>query len=75
MIVSKWGDSLAVRLSADDVVRLGLKEGDKVLVTPLVTPAALTDPVARRKALEELRQFEGMTPAGFKFDRDEANER
>lgn len=76
MIVSKLGDSLIVRLSEDVVKTLGLKEGDKVVVKPLdVTPAALTDPLARRKALDELRRFEGMMPADFKFNRDEANER
>lgn len=76
MIVTKIGDSLGIRLSAEDVARLGLKEGDKVVVKPLdITPATITDPLARKKALEDLRRFEGMMPAGFKFDRDEANER
>ncbi|MBC7581225.1 MAG: AbrB family transcriptional regulator [Tardiphaga sp.] len=76
MIVTKIGDSLGIRLSAEDVARLGLKEGDKVVVKPLdITPAIMTDPLARKKALEDLRRFEGMMPAGFKFDRDEANER
>ncbi|MDB5654249.1 MAG: transcriptional regulator/antitoxin, MazE [Tardiphaga sp.] len=76
MIVTKIGDSLGIRLSAEDVARLGLKEGDKVVVKPLdITPATLTDPSARKTALEDLRRFEGMMPADFKFDRDEANER
>lgn len=76
MIVSKLGDGLIVRLSDDVVETLGLKEGDKVTVRPLdVTPAAATDPAARRKVLEELRQFQGMMPSDFKFNRDEANER
>jgi hypothetical protein len=35
----------------------------------------VTDPVERRKVLDELRQFRGMMPADFKFNRDEANER
>ncbi|WP_295846665.1 AbrB family transcriptional regulator [Tardiphaga sp.] len=76
MIVTKIGDSLGIRLSAEDVARLGLKEGDKVVVKPLdITSATITDPLARKKALEDLLRFEGMMPAGFKFDRDEANER
>ena len=33
MLVSKIGDDLAVRLSAEDVERLGLKEGDEVEIT------------------------------------------
>lgn len=76
MIVSKLGDTLIVRLPDDIVETLGLKEGDKVVVKPLnITPATITDPLARKKALEDLRRFEGMMPAGFKFNRDEANER
>ena len=76
MIVSKLGDSLIVRLSDDVVETLGLKEGDKVVVRPLdITPATITDPLARKKALEDLRRFRGTLPADFKFNREEANER
>jgi antitoxin MazE len=79
MLVSKWGDSLAVRLSAEDVARLGVKEGDEVEVKRAATPTLPeSDEVvmARRElALERLRSFRGTLPADFKFDRDEANER
>ena len=76
MIVTRIGDSLGIRLTAEDVARLGLKEGDVVVVKPLdVTPATITDPAERKAAIERLRRFEGMMPADYKFDRDEANER
>ena len=76
MIVIRIGDSLGIRLTAEDVARLGLKEGDEVVVKPLdVTPATITDPAERKAAIERLRRFEGMMPADYKFDRDEANER
>jgi antitoxin MazE len=76
MIVSKLGDSFIVRLPDDVVQAMGLKEGDKVAIRPLdFTPATETDPVERRKILDDLRQYEGMMPADFKFNRDEANER
>ena len=81
MLVSKWGDSLAVRLSDEDVARLGLKEGDEVEVEvkraePEVLPESDEVLIARRElALERLRSFRGTLPADFKFDRDEANER
>ena len=76
MIVSKLGDSLIVRLPDDVVETLGLKEGDKVVVRPLdITPATITDPLERKKALEDLRRFRGTLPANFKFNREEANER
>lgn len=76
MIVTKIGDSLGIRLSEEDVARLGLKEGDMVVVKPLdVTPATITNPAERKAALEDLRRFQGMMPADYKFNRDEANER
>jgi antitoxin MazE len=81
MLVSKWGGSLAVRLSEEDVARLGLKEGDEVEIE--VKRAEYSGPVdsneavmmRRELALERLRSFRGTLPADFKFNRDEANER
>lgn len=76
MIVSKLGDSLIVRLPDDFVEAKGLKEGDVVDVMPVGSrPPLITDPAERRKALDRLRRFQGMMPADFKFNRDEANER
>lgn len=76
MIVSKLGDDLIVRLSDDEVKSMGLKEGDKVTVEPVRewTGSARTQ-AEREAALDRLKQFEGMMPADFKFNRDEANER
>lgn len=76
MQVSKWGNSLAVRLPAAVVEALDLKEGDDIEIMIAgsrafevsKTPDA-TDTLAR------LRHFRGRLPAGFKFDRLEANER
>jgi antitoxin MazE len=78
MIVTRIGDSLAVRLSADDVARLGLKEGDEVEVeVKRAEPQASPEEAQRRRdeALERLRSFRGTLPADFKFNREEANER
>ena len=78
MIVSKWGDSLAVRLSEDDVARLGLKEGDEVEVdVRRAEPQLSPEEVQKRRdeALERLRSFRGTLPPDFKFNREEANER
>lgn len=80
MRISKWGNSLAVRLPAKLVDALGVQEGDEVSVTAdeegrLVfgfnTPAAMSD----EEFLARLGRFEGTFPADFKFDREEANER
>ena len=89
MLVSKIGDELAVRLSAEDVARLDLKEGDEVVVeirragepAPRKPdpdgsyPPLITDPVERKAAIKRLRRFRGILPDDFKFDREEANAR
>lgn len=78
MLVSKWGESLAVRLSAEDVARLDLKEGDEVVVEVKRAEMQVSPQEAvkrREEALERLRGLRGLIPAGFKFDRDEANSR
>lgn len=80
MKVAKWGNSLAVRLPKDVVDKLGLKENDEIKLKTSDDPQTLTverdDEQARREAaLNVLRQFRGMMPADFKFNRDEANER
>ena len=78
MIITKIGDDLAVRLSADDVARLGLKEGDEVEVEVKRAEKAESleeAEVSPEEWLMRMRRFRGMLPADFKFDRDEANER
>src|SRR5271154_4236025 len=76
MQVSKWGNSLAVRLPAAVVDALGLKEGDQIEIQ--VASKRLFD-VAKapgaRELLARLRKFRGRLPATFKFDRLDANER
>ncbi len=77
MQVSKWGNSLAIRLPAAVVEVLGLKEGDNVEIDVAgsrrlgVTRADDGD----RQALMRLRKFRGRLPADFRFNRLEANER
>jgi antitoxin MazE len=77
MQVSKWGNSLAVRLPAAVVEVLGLKEGDSVEIE--VAGARKLDvrraDASDRQALARLRKLRGRMPADFKFDRLEANER
>ncbi len=76
MQVSKWGNSLAVRLPAQVVEVLGLKEGDDIEIE-VSGPRRFV--VARRAGvadvLARLRAYRGRLPEGFKFDRLEANER
>jgi antitoxin MazE len=76
MQVSKWGNSLAVRLPAAVVEALALKEGDEIEIH---VASARAFEVRRRPGARELlarlRKFRGRLPADFKFDRLEAHER
>lgn len=76
MQVAKWGNSLAVRLPASVVEALDLKEGDDIQIR--VTGDRTFD-IERDKdrewALRILNKTRKPLPAGWKFDRDEANER
>ena len=87
MKVSRWGGSLAVRLPKAVVERLGLAEGDELVVSE--TPKggvelnrgasgvqSGSDTAERRAALvEALSTIRMKLPAGYQFNRDEANER
>jgi antitoxin MazE len=76
MQVSKWGNSLAIRLPAAVVEVLRLKEGDEIEIQ---VAAARVLEVARKPSpvelLTRLRKYRGKLPADFKFDRLEANAR
>ena len=77
MQVSKWGNSLAVRLPKALVEPLGLKEGDDVNVVAARdgTLEVETREDQRRRALERMAARNWTLPPDYKFDRDEANER
>jgi antitoxin MazE len=73
--VSKWGNSLAVRLPAAVVDALELKQGDQIEVR-IAGPREfeISRDRTREAALERLRQLRRPLPAGFTFDRVAANE-
>jgi antitoxin MazE len=76
MQVSKWGNSLAVRLPATVVDALQLKEGDEVEIHVAGSRQfGVARKPNRNELLKRLRAFRGRLPADFKFDRDEANAR
>ena len=76
MQVSKWGNSLAVRLPSRVVEALNLKEGDQIEIRIASTREfeVRRDP-DRQRALDRLRRLRRPLPAGFVFDRAEANVR
>jgi antitoxin MazE len=76
MQVSKWGNSLAVRLPAAVVDALDLKDGDQIeirIVGDRVFEVRRDQSKAR--ALARLRKLRRPLPPGFVFDREEANDR
>jgi antitoxin MazE len=76
MQVSKWGNSLAIRLPATVVEALELKEGDEIEVTITGQRNFSVDRDQRKKvALERIIKRGWTLPRGFKFDREGANER
>ena len=76
MQVSKWGNSLAVRLPTAVVDALDLKEGDQIEIR--IAPGRVFE-VSRDQskphALARLRKLRRPLPPGFVFDREEANAR
>jgi antitoxin MazE len=76
MLVSKWGNSLAIRLPAAVVEVLQLKEGDEIEITVADSRRfTVARKASRAELLKRLRGFRGRLPDGFNFDRDEANAR
>jgi antitoxin MazE len=76
MQVSKWGNSLAIRLPAAVVDALKLKEGDRVeILVAGEREFEVRRDQSRERALENLRKLRRRFPPGFVFDREEANER
>ncbi|MGH8306246.1 MAG: AbrB/MazE/SpoVT family DNA-binding domain-containing protein [Steroidobacteraceae bacterium] len=76
MRVSRWGNSLAIRLPEAVVKALGLKTGDDVeIVVSGTRRFQVGRDRSRERALERLRALRKPLPKGFRFERDEANVR
>ncbi len=76
MRVSKWGNSLAVRIPASIVDALNLTEGDSIEIR-LARDGAfeIAESSHAKEALGRLRAIRKPMPTDFKFDRSEINER
>lgn len=73
MQVSKWGNSLAVRLPSAVVEALSLKEGDEIEIRIAGERAFdIARDRSREEMLERLRALRKPLPPGWRFDRDEA---
>jgi len=76
MRVAKWGNSLAVRLPAAVVEALELEDGDEIEIR--IAGDRVFDVArdhGRDRALQRIRELRRPLPAGWSFDRDEANAR
>ncbi|MDD5002960.1 MAG: AbrB/MazE/SpoVT family DNA-binding domain-containing protein [Acidithiobacillus sp.] len=75
MQVSKWGNSLAVRLPATVVEALGLKDGDNIEIEILGEKQFQIQRTPQNaELLARLRRYRGRLPADFRFDRLEAHD-
>jgi antitoxin MazE len=76
MQVSKWGNSLAVRLPKALVDEMKLSPGDEVTLVKASDREIEIEKVDRKaRFLKDMEQFNWQMPEGWTFDRDEANER
>jgi antitoxin MazE len=81
MQVAKWGNSLAVRLSATLVKELGLQVGDELKLKQAVRQKGRVSELlvakvpSKLEILAGVRELRTAIPQNFVFDRDEANAR
>ena len=76
MKFAKWGNSIAVRIPADVVAKLGISPNDEaqIKVTGEFSFEVKRDR-SRQDAIEAIRKLRRPLPPGFKFNREEAHER
>ena len=76
MQISRWGNSLAVRLPKDLVERLGLAAGDALTVVALDdVRVTLARDTRRADALARMQARKIRLPADYRFDRDATHAR
>ena len=76
MQVSKWGNSLAVRLPKAVVDSLGLSVGDRLeIVSATPERIVLAKDERRTRAVERMRARGWPLPEDYAFDREDANVR
>jgi antitoxin MazE len=69
---AKWGNSIAVRIPAEVVTKLGISPNDEALIK--VTGESsfeITRDRRREEALKRLRELRFVLPDDYVFDRDE----
>jgi antitoxin MazE len=76
MQVSKWGNSLAVRIPSSVADALSLKEGDDIEIRIAGERVfEIARDSVREDAMARIRALARSLPEGWTFDRNEANAR
>ena len=75
MQVVKWGNSLAVCLPDAVVEALQIKEGDEITVEAGERSIQVARGRTKAEAIATLQSLARPMPPGWRFSRDEANER
>ena len=76
MRVSKWGNSLAVRIPADIAEKLSLREGDEIRMLHFSGSEYLVKrQMTRQEAIDAIRKAGSPLPKGFRFNRLEIHDR
>lgn len=76
MKFAKWGNSIAVRIPAEVVTKLGISPNDEALIK--VTGESsfeITRDRRREDALKRLRELRFVLPDDYVFNREELHER
>ncbi len=72
MKVSKWGNSLAIRIPSDVAEELGFSEGDEVKVQSQHGKLVAEKKLTIEEMRDRVRKLRGLIPAGYKFKRSDA---
>lgn len=76
MQVSKWGNSLAVRLPKKLVEELQLSAGDELAIVEATKDQIAVEKRDRRnEALDRMKNRRWALPRGYRFDREDAHKR
>lgn len=76
MKFAKWGNSIAIRIPAEVVTKLGISPNDEALIKMTGEHSfEITRDRKREEALKRLRELRFTLPADFKFNREECHER
>ena len=72
MTVSKWGNSLAIRIPSEVAEELGFSEGDEVKVQSQHGKLVAEKELTLEEMFARVRKLRGLIPADYKFKRSDA---